>query len=342
MNNLLMPNRSNHKQLYILIPFVFSLGLFGILLFVFHQKATVSLEFEKQLEGLLYIFIAISIVLLLLIYFYVVKTMSKWRNRVDDSSGSYNIVIQKMHDFRKIVTILLESKLWLPGLKSYIDDEFEGLTYFDVKDFYKGKSKQAIEFLQEDHHYGDTENLYLELKSLLFTNSLQKATPSITIYPKNYKPKLVEKWHTHKCGSGLWYFFGYKYALYKESLDIEGISEDKQDKMIQLASKMDPQVFEDSSFNELFLSKLGEYATKKIIPNLLSERLKNKAKLPVSVLYLNILFVIITCMGIILPLVYLLFNVPVQVLILSISFIISTVFFLSTTFFQFIFEEVDP
>lgn len=336
-----MPNRSYYKRLYIIIPFLFSLGLFGTLVYVFFQKTIAHPDFEQQLKDLLFIFISITIIFLFLIYFYAVKTISKWRNSVDETSSSYHTALQKMHKFRKIVTLLLRSELWLPGLKDFIDDEFEGLTYFEVKDFYKGKSKLAIEFLQEQHHYADTENLYLELKSLLYINPNQKVISKATVYPKSYKPKMVEKWHNYKCGSGLWYFFGYKYAIYKDSLDIEGISETKQDKMIHLARKMDAKNFEDSSFNELFLSKLGEYATKKIIPNLLAERLNGKEKLPVSITYLNILFVVLTVTGIILPLIYLLFNVSVLIIILSISFIISTVFFLSTTFFQFVFEEID-
>ena len=89
-----------------------------------------------------------------------------------------------MHYFRNIIEILLNSKMWLPGLKDYIDDEYDGLTFFDVKEFYKGKSKLAIEFLQENHHYGDTENLYLEMKSLLFTKSKDKRVPKNVIYPK--------------------------------------------------------------------------------------------------------------------------------------------------------------
>ena len=60
----------------------------------------------------------------------------------------------------------MRSKIWLPGLKEYIDEEFSGLTFFQVKEFYKGKSKLAIEFLQEKNNYAGTENLYLELKSL--------------------------------------------------------------------------------------------------------------------------------------------------------------------------------
>jgi hypothetical protein len=77
---------------------------------------------------------------------------------------------QKMHNVRRIIEILMSSKMWLPGLREYIDEDFEGLTYFEVKDFYKGNSKIAIEFLQENHNYSETENLYLEMKAMLLTN----------------------------------------------------------------------------------------------------------------------------------------------------------------------------
>ena len=120
-------------------------------------------------------------------------------------------ITQKMHNFRTIIDILMRSKMWLPGLKEYIDDEFMGLNFFEVKEFYKGKSKLAIEFLQESHHYEDTENLYLEMKSLVMTSPKDKQIPEAIKYPRMYDKDMVSKWLEHKCGSGLWYYFGYKF-----------------------------------------------------------------------------------------------------------------------------------
>ena len=142
------------------------------------------------------------------------------------------------------------------------------LIFFEVKEFYKGKSKLAIEFLQESHHYGDTENLYLELKSLLMTKPKVRKLPKNIIYPKIYNKEILEKWLEHKCGSGLLYYFGYKYSIYKETLDIEAVFERHQDKIMSLANSIDPVIFEDSSFNEVFLSKLGDYMSNAILPKL--------------------------------------------------------------------------
>ena len=144
-------------------------------------------------------------------------------------------ITQQMHNFRSIVELLIQIQdLACQDLAEYIDDEFAGLTFFEVKEFYKGKSKLAIEFLQESHHYEDTENLYLELKSLLMTHPKEKNIPESIRYPKIYNQDIVAKWLEHKCGSGLWYYFGYKYGSFKESLDYNAVFERHQEKIMTI------------------------------------------------------------------------------------------------------------
>ena len=113
-----------------------------------------------------------------------------------------------MNAARKVIEIIYKSKLWRPEVKTFIDDEFEGLSFFEVKEFYKGKSKLAIEYLEEKKGQDDTDTLYLELKSLLYTEPKQKSLPNTIIYPLQYNPAILEKWLEHKVGSGLWYHFG--------------------------------------------------------------------------------------------------------------------------------------
>lgn len=111
------------------------------------------------------IFISISGFLAAIIMVYLAAAAVNLKATRTTAIDSLSKITQKMHNFRSIIELLMRSKMWLPGLKEYIDEEFAGLTFFEVKEFYKGKSKLAIEFLQEQHHYEDTENLYLELKS---------------------------------------------------------------------------------------------------------------------------------------------------------------------------------
>ena len=228
-----------------------------------------------------------------------------------------------------------------PRSKEYIDDEYEGLNFFEVKEFYKGKSKLAIEFLQESHHYGDTENLYLELKSLLMTKPKERKIPKNISYPKIYDKAILEKWLEHKSGSGLLYYFGYKFGIYKETLDIEAVFERHQDKIIALANSIDPETFEDSSFNEVFLSKLGDYMSNDVMPKLYQLQDNVNTSLPRILNYLYFIFLFLVVFGVLLPLGFLLFNLPIILLVISYASVVSIIFFLATTFYQFLSKEVN-
>jgi len=248
-------------------------------------------------------------------------------------------ITEKMNLFREIVEILLRSKIWLPGLREYIDEEFEGLTFFDVKEFYKGKSKLAIEFLQENSQFEETENLYLELKALLMTDAKQKKLSETIRYPNVYDQEIVAKWIEHKCGSGLWYYFGYKYGDYKDALDFNKVYERHQDKIMTLANTMDQEAFQDSSFNEVFLAKLGEYMTKEVIPKLFQIQHKTGKRLPEMVTYLYGIFLSLVIFGVLLPIAHLLFALPPISLIFSIAIVCSVIFFIAISFYPFILRE---
>ncbi len=335
-----MRKKSFLKDLYALIPIVIS-GLLCIgLIFLLWQKAITVTVFPEQLKEFATIFISISGFLSAIIMVYLVASALGLKTSRNTAIDNLSKITQKMHDFRTIVELLFRSKLWLPGLKEYIDDEFEGLTFFDVKEFYKGKSKLAIEFLQEHNNYNDTEQLYLELKSLLMTSPKDKRIPENISYPNVYNQDIVTKWLEHKCGSGLWYYFGYKYGAFKESLDLDAVYERHQEKIMTLANTIDSEAFEDSSFNEVFLSKLGEYMNKEVIPKLFQFQGQVSSALPPILKYLYGVFLSLVLFGVILPLLSLLFDLPVLTLIISYAFVISIVFLVATTFYQFISREV--
>lgn len=336
-----MKNKSFIKDLYILIPTILSGLLCIALVFLLWQKTLTTPDFQQTLQSLLSIFIALSGFLAAMIMIYLGISASGFKNARTSSIQSLTEFTQKMHTFRSIVELLLRSKMWLPGLKEYIDDEFEGLTFFEVKEFYKGKSKLAIEFLQERHNYAETENLYLELKSLLLTDPKQKKVSENIDFPQVYNKEIVAKWLEHKCGSGLWYFFGYKYGIFKDSLDLEAVYERHQDKIITLANSLDSDVFEDSSFNEVFLSRLGEYMTKQVIPKLYQPEGGSTSKMPILTRYMYGIFSVLVLLGVLLPLCYMLFGLPVITLIFSFSVTISCIFFITTTFYQFLSKEIN-
>lgn len=336
-----MRRKSFFKDLYAVIPLVFSGLLCIALIFLLQQKVIATVEFVQTLHDLSTIFISISGFLSAVIMVYLAIVVMQLKGTKTTLVDHLGRVTEQMHHFRHIVEILFRSKMWLPGLKEYIDDEFEGLTFFEVKEFYKGKSKLAIEFLQEHNKYQDTENLYLEMKSLLMTAPREKRLPEDISYPRTYHADIVEKWLEHKCGSGLWYYFGYKFGIFKEALDYEAVFERHQDKVMELAVQIDSEAFEDSSFNEVFFSKLGEYVTKEIIPKLFQYQQKSVSGLPRLFRYLYAIFLTLVLFGLLLPLAVLLFNLPIIALIVSFSIVVSTIFFIATTFYQFLSAEIN-
>jgi hypothetical protein len=337
----MMRNRSFIKDLYAFIPIVLSGLLCIALVFLLWQKVLFVEEFKQTISDLSSLFIGISGVLATLIMIYLASSAIGLKSKRHGVIEGLSKITQKMHYFRNIIEILLNSKMWLPGLKDYIDDEFDGLTFFDVKEFYKGRSKLAIEFLQENHHYGDTENLYLELKSLLFTKSKDKRVPKNVVYPKIYNRDIIEKWLEHKSGSGLLYYFGYKYGIYKETLDINAVYERHQDKIMSLANSIDSEVFEDSSFNEVFLSKLGDYFISDLLPKLYNLQDEIDNRLPRLLRYLYVIFMILVIFGVLLPILYLLFSLSIFTIVISFSIVISIIFFIAISFYQFMSNEIN-
>jgi len=337
----IMRNKSFFKDLSVLIPMVLSGFLCITLVFLLWEKTEADTTFPSTLKEVSTIFISISGFMAALIMIYLAWSAASLKKVRTTAIDSLSKITQKMHSFRNILDLLLRSKMWISGLQEYIDEEFEGLTFFDVKEFYKGRSKLAIEFLQETHHYEETENLYLELKSILMTSTKEKQIPESIRYPKVYNKEIVSKWLEHKCGSGLWYFFGYKYGRYKESLDYNSVFERHQEKIMTLANSIDSEAFEDSTFNEVFLAKLGEYMSKEVIPKLFQFQGRTEKQLPTIMGYLYTIFLFLVVFGVLLPLVFLLFNLSLITLVISYSIVISLIFFIATSFYQFVVKEAN-
>lgn len=336
-----MKDKSLLKDIYTLIPLILG-GIVCIgLVVMLYDKVITNPVFKATLESISFVFMAISGFLAVFLMAYLVFASLSIKNRKSAVITNLEDITQQMHTARQIIEMLVKSNLWLPGLKEYVDHEFSGLTYFDVKEFYKGKSKLAIEFLQDNNHFGDTETLYLELKSLLMTRVKEKRLPRKLVFPKVYGKDIVLKWIEHKCGSGLLYYFGYKFGAFKDMLRLNEVSEVQQEKIMKLALEIDKEHFEDSSFNENFLAKFGDYITKNIIPQLF--QLYNKASTGFTPVmkYVYTLFILLVVFGIVLPIIYILFSLPVLILIVSYSMVISIIFFITTTFYAFLTKEIN-
>lgn len=336
-----MGNRTLIKEILSLLPLIVS-GLVAVVLsLLLYNKLLSSSAFIEVIQKTLTITLAISGITALGIMFYLATIVINLRNSRAGILSDLDKVTQKMHNFRTIIDILFRSKIWLPGLKEYLDEEYANLNYFEVKEFYKGYSKLAIEFLQENHPFQDTENLYLEFKSLLLTSPKEKIVNENIRFPRHYDNAIVQKWLEHKCGSGLWYYFGYKYGTFKNALDLEAVYERHQDKIMTLAQSIDSEAFEESSFNEVFLSKLGEYINKEVIPKLHHYQKFAAKKLPKMVNYIFSIFIILVLFGVLLPLMYNLLQLDPLTAIISISTTVGVIVFITTSFYHFLTKEIE-
>ena len=95
-----------------------------------------------------------------------------------------------------------------------------------------------------------------------------------------------------------------------------------------LANSIDPISFEDSSFNDVFLSKFGEYLNKDLIPKLFEAQSDKKNGLSTSLQNLYVLFAAMVFIGILLPLLSTLLELPTILLVCSFSFVISSLVFI--------------
>ncbi len=335
-----MKRKSFSKDLYAIIPLLFSGLLCIFLIFLLWQKSNTNEGFVLQLNNLTTILIGISAFLAAILMLYLAGSAMFLKKNQAEGLSKGGKIVQQMHNFRAIIEILVNSKMWLPGIKEYIDDEYAGLSFFDMKEFYKGKSKLAIEYHQDNNKFGETENLYLEFKSLLMTHPRERKLPENIEYPQMYSKEILGKWLEHKCSSGLWYFFGYKYGEFKGALDLDAVFERHQEKVMTLALGIDKETFEDSSFNEIFFARLGEYMSNNVIPQLYQMKQKTASGISPLFRYLYMVFVLFVFFGVLLPLLYLLFQLPIITIIVGFSFIISLLFFVATTFYQFLSREI--
>lgn len=295
---------------------------------------------QDKLSTLLLVISFISILLVVVILIFILTKTNQLRNNDSFFNKELNSLTQKVHHFRNIVDLLVRSKVWSPGLKEYIDEEFGDLNFFMMKEFYKGRSKLAVEYIQENNRYGDSESLYLEAKSVLLTDPANSKIDTF-INPRNYSTRILKKWVEHKVGSGLWHFFGYKYASFKDELDVNRIYERHQDKILSYAIQLDLHRYQDMGFSEELLSKIGEQMSEDIIPRLLTLTLQTSQKVPRIIKTTYFLLVLLVIFGIFQPFLTFLFVLPAIWTYISIGSIISLLLFIMLSVYPFVLSEIN-
>ena len=249
---------------------------------------------------------------------------------------------QKVHKFRNIINKLLHSHMWPDGLWIYIDKNYKDLTYFDIRavTFVDSKiTEQASKYIQ-DHKYGDTGNLYLELKSFIFDHPFDNTLYTEFEVPVYYSNEVVEKWVEYECGNGLWYFFEYKRGLYEKALRVDTVYDGDQKEIKEICLRIDKERYMDLDFGPELLSKLGNQFYQEIIPKLYRIQIYLDKGLPRIVKYLFILLGILIVFGVALPLLIKLFSLNSVFDVISTSMILSLCFYLISSFYQSMHNEI--
>lgn len=301
------------------------------------SKETLSVD---KMDTVLLILCMTSILLVIVLFVFILNKTNQIRFSSNTLSTELNALTQKMHHFRNIVDILVRSEVWNTGLKEYIDKEFGDLNYFTMKEFYKGRSKLALEYIEENNRYGDSENLYLEAKSLLLDDPSKSKVDTFS-NPRNYSPRILKKWVEHKCGAGIWYYFGYKYTSFKEELDVNRIYERHQEKILSYAVQLDTHRYQDMGFSEDLLSKLGEQMSEEVIPRLFSITMQSQQRIPMIINFAFTLLALLTVMGIFLPISILLFQLPLFFSFMSIAIVCSILLFMMLSIYPFVIKEIN-
>lgn len=309
-------------------------------LMIFGLKFFYPQERISALTSVLIIISFLSIILIALLLAFIISKTNQLRFKGRSLIKEIAQLTQQVHYFRDIADLLLRSNMWTPGLKSYLEEEFSNLNYFLVKEFYKGRSKLALEYIEEQDRYGETEVLYLETKALLL-NDPSKSKVTGYMNPRAYDLRILKKWNEHSVGMGWNHYFGFKYHQFKDALDIEKIHEPHQDKILKYATQIDTVRYQDMGFSEELLSMLGAHLSEEVVPQLLRLTLQSVQKIPRILTRAFVLLTIIILFGIFQPIVILLFEVPILLTYISLSIILSALLFILFSLYAYIVKEIN-
>ncbi len=320
------------------IPALFSVcGAVAIVLGLFLYLPE---ENKPQLTTILYLITVISVLLIVILLGFILSKTTQLRYKGNTLGQDIQKLTQQVHYFRDIADILVRSKVWSPGLKEYIDEEFSNLNYFQVKEFYKGRSKLALEYIEEKDRYGETEVLYLETKSLLL-NDPTKSKVDGYMNPKEYDVRMLKKWTEHKVGMGWNHYFGFKYNQFKDELDVQRIYERHQDKILKYAVELDTIRYQDMGFSEELLSKLGMHLSEEVIPQLLTLTLQSVRAVPRIINIAFALLVILIIFGVLQPIVVVLFSLDALFGYISIATVLGMLIFLMLSIYPYVTKEIN-
>lgn len=316
------------------------LSILGICFVMYTLQNFLPENSQKQLDTVLFLMTIVSSLFSIVLFGFIIKKVSTYKMISDELQKEIKTLTKQTHLFRDLADILLASDLWAPGLKEYIEREFAGLNYFDIKEFYRGRNKLALEYIEQNNRFGETESLYLEIKSLLLNDPAQSAVDGYS-NPEEYNKRILRKWDEHNVGNGIYHYFGFKYINFKDELDVSRIQEQHQDRILDCAIQIDSRRYQDLGFSEELLSKLGAQLSEETIPYLLSATQESVRKVPNVIKIAFILMATLMIFGVFLPIMILLLSLDPFMSIVSIGMVSGIFIFLLLVIYPYINWEIN-
>lgn len=343
MNRIKYYLKKTWTQILRWTPLTLSLVVFGFVFWTLYCKLCCNCDFYQTLSSTRTDIITISGILSGIIIAYLTSKVLQIRGEKIARLPELIELTQKVHKFRAIAYKLIHSSLWVNGLSSFINQKYQGLTFFDVREivFVEGKvTEQATNFIR-DHEFGDTANLFLELKSFLF----DRYTFDDTLYsefdvPVYYNTKILEKWIRYDCGNGLWYYFSHKYGSYSGDLKLHNVYTGYQEDIKNLCLQIDQERYKDLEFGNDLLANVGTQFHSDILPKLYRLQLYIERGLPSIVNYLFVVLCLLILFGVALPLLIKIYFLSPIFDITSIAVITSICFYIVTSFYSFLKSEI--
>ena len=128
-----MSKKSFSVNYFALIPLVISSIICILLVYFLDQKTTNTATFFETLQNQISTFIGISGFTAIFLLGYIVFSISSIKRVQVSGDNQLNALIEKMNAARKIIEIIFKSKLWATEVKTFVDEEFAGLSFFEVK-----------------------------------------------------------------------------------------------------------------------------------------------------------------------------------------------------------------
>lgn len=321
---------------------IVSIVVSAVALIIMAYSYYTDLKYKYILKNTLSVIITVTGVLIGTVIVYIMSKQSQIIEHTKCKIPKIKELTNKIDCFVKIANYMLNSNLLSDEAKKLIDNEYEGLNYFDYrKNTYvnANTTEQSIRYCEDERNNG-ISNLYLELR----TFCPRESDFNDDKYKKKehgvYNIDLIEEWVKYDCGNGLWYYFENEYSNYKNNgLNINGNIQRFEKEIFENYLKINDSPDNSSVLDENLFAKLGTKIYN-IIRELYEIQYVADKGLEQKNRDINIMFSLSIIFGIILPIFDLIFDSLFPFLsIISISVMIGIYSVLALTFIDTICRE---